>query len=206
MKTIVSFLVALTLSLASVVALAQAKPATGSAEYQAGYEKGRPVGHILDLYIEKQAWDKIGISGFALMTKDWAEAYAGPTYSPAGWVSASMSFGGQQHEGKVTPRYATSLWMGGGERLPFQFLGFFEGDGSLAGAWYDAKALYSPLSWLSLGVHGRRFVGIGPRVEINAPIPGMPVTVWATWNPYDPESKNEHASKARGIIGVKASF
>lgn len=206
MRTTISFVVALVFSFASVVASAQAKPATGFAEYQAGYEKGRPVEHMLDLYIEKQAWDKIGISGFALITKNWAEAYIGPTYSPAGWVSAGMSFGGQQHEGKVTPRYATSLWMGGGERLPLQFLGFFEGDGSLAGAWYDVKALYSPRPWLSLGVHSRRFVGIGPRVEVKAPIPGVPVTIWATWNPYDPESKNEHSSKARGIIGVQAAF
>jgi hypothetical protein len=210
MKTFISLLIALMSVLVSVSAIAQAKPATGYAEYQGAFKKTKPVEHMLDLYVEKQAWNKFGVSAFTLVAKDWAEAYAGPTFAPGEWISMGLSLGAQQIEGRMGVRYAASLWLGGGKKLPLEFLGVFEGDETAtkdrSGLWYDAKAMYSPFSWLSLGIHGRRSIGIGPRLEVTIPAPNLPLTVWATWNPYDPESKDEHASLARGLVGAKATF
>lgn len=198
MKAITVCLV-VTLVLVASTASAQA---TGYAGYQAVYEKSQTPKHNLELYLEKPAWGKVGVSAFTFVTSGWAEAYAGPTYAPSSWLTAGVSLGAQQTNNELGIRYATSLWMGGGKDLPIQFLGFVEGDNTVSGLWYDAKAVYSPLPWLSLGLHGRRFVGIGPRVEVKLPAPGLPVTLWGTWNPYDPESRNQH----RGIVGAKAQF
>ncbi len=205
-KTMKAITVCLVVTLVLVASTASAQ-ANGYAGYQAVYEKNQTPKHNLELYLEKPAWGKVGVSAFTFVTSGWAEAYAGPTYAPSSWLTAGVSLGAQQTNNELGIRYASSLWMGGGK---VQFLGFVEGDNSVArdasGFWYDAKAVYSPLPRLSLGLHGRRFVGIGPRVEVKLPTPSLPVTLWGTWNPYDPESRNQHMSAMRGVVGAKAQF
>ncbi|MDO8509914.1 MAG: hypothetical protein Q7S24_02110 [bacterium] len=161
----------------------------------------------LDAYTSLKFGHGLSGTAFLRVTDGWAQAYMGPAWAPTDWLEIGVSVGGQQIDGKLDWRYATSVWAGYGV---FSFLGIVEFDnfvfqGDDAGVWYDLKAMAQPLEWLAVGVEARRFVGVGPWVELK--VPSTPLSVWCTWAPIDPEKLDGQLGHlSRFMFGAKASY
>lgn len=142
---------------------------------------------------------KWGLSGFWWVTKEWAEAHGGPTYTPFKQLTVGADFGVEQDgKGGLALRYAPNVWVNV-ER--FSFAGCFEfGNdlfrGDARGTWYDALATYTPHSRITLGARGRREVGIGPFTQLN--LPETRLKVWLLWPATNPERPVAFA----GLAGV----
>ena len=129
----------------------------------------------------------IGIWGFALVEKGWAEAYGGLLYSPAKWVEITIGAGIEQCPALY--RLSANVWMGG---KGFSFLLATEkGDGP-DNWWYKSTLKYQVKNW-NLGVMSWRFHGTGPLVEY------APTKITSIWvNPvYDLEFK-----VSRLVVGI----
>lgn len=142
----------------------------------------------------------LGVSLFSNLTSNFSQIYAGPTWSPAPWLSLSLSAGAQSLAGEVSDRYGTSVWMGGGA---FTSLTIVEGDRSgEPGLWYDHRTSLSLWRGLSAGLHTRRFVGLGPTVSFAHKESGL--SVFGSWMPLGIEKPSGFDSTA-GLIGLSWS-
>jgi hypothetical protein len=141
-----------------------------------------------------------GLGVFFLVTRAWAEAYVGPSFSPTTWIQLCLQAGIQQAGDGVEPRFALSAWVGGGAFSMFSIVEF-DLNGS-DGLWYDMTPRWNATDWLDIGIKARRFVGIGPMVDVA--IPTTPARVWVAWMPLDPESEKFTADQ--GLVGVALGF
>lgn len=136
-------------------------------------------------FLNKKA--TMGIWGFALVEKGWAEAYGGLLYSPAKWVEITVGAGIEQCPALY--RLSANVWMGG-KGISF-LLATEKGDGP-DNWWYKAMLKYRLKNW-NLGLMSWRFHGTGPLLEYT---PTKIATIWV--NPvYDFEFK-----VTRLVIGV----
>jgi hypothetical protein len=127
------------------------------------------------------------VNAFFLVTDKWAEAYVGPSWDIASWISVGFSVGAQQGVQGLGLRYAASLWFG---NRRWSFFGITEFDNAsfardASGVWYDLTAKTRVAGWLDVGLKSRRFVGIGPYVALR--VPSTSIWLWVAWTPWDPE-------------------
>lgn len=159
-----------------------------------------------NLFLSKTFDSGLGASAFAQVTEGWAQIYAGPTWAPAQWLELSLSAGFEQTGSKLGLRFGSSVWAG---YKSFSFLGLaefnsqsFVGDDS--GVWFDLTSKYQPNSWLTIGAKYRRFVGLGPMLEIS---PTTSTAIWMNWSPIDPEmGDGDTFHPDRFLVGVKGQF
>lgn len=146
---------------------------------------------LLDIFATHKFNDKIGVSGYYLVGKNWSEAYVGPTYSPAPWSKFNVSLGMETADKPV--RGAASAWFGKGRH---SLLGAVEAGGS--GKWYvvDYRALIG--RGIKAGIIFKRFLGLGPQVSVNIPKTAVTVNGAVT---YDHEAK-----AVKGLIKLTARF
>ena len=141
----------------------------------------------INIYGQKLLTKKFGVWGFALVEKNWAEAYGGVLYSPAEWVEITLGAGIEQCSSLY--RLSANVWMGG-QGFSFSLL-TEKGDGP--DNWWYKSVLKYKVGNFNLGIMAWRFHGIGPLVEYT---PLKRATIWL--NPvYDPEFKEQ-----RVVIGV----
>lgn len=138
--------------------------------------------------VEHSAW---GLGGFWWVTKDWAEAYAGPTWTHDA-VSLGLGVGAEQQGGgkNVRLRYALSL----GVDVKLAYLnacvehntGLFRNEQE--GLWYDVVAAYRAAPF-GIGWRARRGIGAGPYLE--AKIERLHSRPWISWMAIDPEHPSD---------------
>jgi len=156
-----------------------------------------------DAGISHQVDDKHGVFAFFLVMGSWAEAYAGPTWSPNEVVSLGMYVGGEQGPEGFKPRYAASLWTGEGA-LSFS-AGLevnndsFRGDDS--GIWYQLDFRYRVNRWLTVGLKNRRPHGVGPAVELKLL---NELAFYTSWMPIASEKADWQPKML--IFGIHASL
>lgn len=129
---------------------------------------------------------------FSSTGESYAEGYGGFAYSPKSWLQIGMGLGLETAD---TPwRVAASLWAGKG---PLSFLWIYENGGS--GPWYKATATFTAKEWLTLGLMARRFIGIGPLLQLS--LPKTPISIWTTPACYDLKSE-----QAKALIGISLAM
>lgn len=152
------------------------------------------------LFGTSRVYKTVGLSAFALATKNWSEAYAGPTYAPIPELELSMSFGFQQGTEGLEPRYATSLFAGA---RGFSVLAVTEFDhGGVETLWYNVVGSYQLVEAVVIGFHTRRFVGLGPHISATA----YNTTLWASWMVIDPEGFGPTFNPSRVVLGLGYGF
>lgn len=128
----------------------------------------------------------IGIEGFSLITEGWAEAYAGPTYTPIPQLTIGF-FVGMETSTETLPRFAAEVIV---SHEWFAFFGAVEFnsdsfDVQQTGLWYKVVATATTTDWLRIGLEWRRFAGLGPHIDVT--VPGVPLEFWVSWTPIEPE-------------------
>ena len=131
--------------------------------------------------------EKVGIWGFALVEKGWAEAYGGLLYSPAKWVEITVGAGIEQCPGLY--RLSANVCMFG---KGFTFLLATEKGEGADNWWYKSILKYQVKNW-NFGVMSWRFHGTGPLVEY---APAKRINIWV--NPVRDFEFNE----TRVVLGV----
>ncbi len=112
---------------------------------------------------------RLGIFVWSFTNKYWAEAYAGPTYSPTSFIQAGIGSGLEQADGLW--RVGGFIWIG---NKKFQALTLLEKGTS--GRWHRIIANYNLSKWLGIGGITERFLGTGPRIQFA--VPHLPVQIW----------------------------
>lgn len=120
---------------------------------------------------------KLGISSFFQVAPGWAQAYAGPTWSPSKGRQLGMSLGLEQCDGSYGIRYAGFGWFMQG---PVSGILVVETNNTLIkGLWYDAWLRTAITHGIEIGIHARR--GAGSGVELHIEIPKTKLSAFATW-------------------------
>lgn len=147
----------------------------------------------INYYGTKELPKGFGISYFLLVEPGFAEAYAGPTYSPADWIQIGVSAGIEQT--KPYFRGAGSLWLGY-KKTSVLFLwekGFGKGN-----FWYKGTLSYQATPLVNIGLCAWRFHGFGPIFTYE--IPKSDVKLWVM-PAYDFENSDYHTN-TRMVFGV----
>ncbi|EKE11389.1 MAG: hypothetical protein ACD_15C00092G0003 [uncultured bacterium] len=121
---------------------------------------------------------KLGISGVASVSKDYSEAYIGPIWMPAPWISLEAGVGLQQIENGSPLRYALAGWIGNsiGSLYYIREMGANNDD------WWEKLRIFANLGKFSkIGVVYEKGYDWGPIIEI--PIPSSRFKIRATWHP-----------------------
>lgn len=109
-----------------------------------------------------------GIWGYAGLSPTWAELLAGPglhTTISDTYIESGIGAGVEQYvtEATFTPRFATYAVVANDSFNAFGFLEY----GEATGWWYLFQGLHTVAGPISAGIHGQRFVGVGPRVQLD---------------------------------------
>jgi hypothetical protein len=147
---------------------------------------------IVDGGLSRDFNDTFGFSSFFLITKGWAEAYAGPTWKPYRKLNLGLSAGVEQCGTSLGARYEVSLWSLVG---PVTFLGFLEANnetfqGDDSGIWYKVNITANATGPLFLGTELRRGYGVGPLAQWKI----GPMKSWIAWTPWNPETHETHSA------------
>lgn len=145
---------------------------------------------IVDGGLNRDFSDTFGFSSFFLITKGWAEAYAGPTWKPYRNLNLGLSAGLEQCGTYLGARYEASLWSLVG---PVTFLGFLEVNnktfqGDDRGIWYKVNITVNATGPLFVGTELRRGYGVGPLAQWKI----GPMKSWVAWTPWNPETHETH--------------
>lgn len=133
----------------------------------------------------------VGIFGWSLTKTNYAETLVGLNYRFAPWGNIEVGLGLEQDPNPL--RGTASLWLGTGS---LSLLSTFENGGS--GWWNRTVTSWQTSKWLSLGAEYRRFVGLGPRIEVT--IPEASTSLWITIPLYDPEKVVQETKVLSGIM------
>ena len=138
----------------------------------------------------------LGVYTWWLVSEGWGEAIVGFEWSPSKSVTFEVGTGVEM-DGNPS-RYQLGLWMGNDHASLYSA---YEVGGS--GYWYlvqgNVPVMRGDGLTVGLGFRAQRFVGVGPRLELD--LPAHKVTVWMSGPMYDPEDK-----QARNfILGLKLS-
>jgi hypothetical protein len=117
-----------------------------------------------------------GWTGFVLSSNTWGEAYVGPTYSPANWITVAACIGVEDSAQKS--RFATWYSLTHGQWSLFHVM---EDGGT--GRWHKLLAMYSN-DFGRFGYWDQAGLGRGPRVEIKMPGSKTRASVYVSvlWN------------------------
>lgn len=120
----------------------------------------------------------LGISGITSVSKYYSEAYIGPIWMPAPWVSLEASVGLQQVESGSPLRYAVAGWIGNsiGSLYYTREMGTSNED------WWEKFRAFANIGEITkIGVVYERGCYWGPIIEI--PITSSKFKVRAVWYP-----------------------
>lgn len=160
--------------------------ASASFEFQEKISPGS-LTHTLDFCQSKNLNPHLQISGFALVSNSWAEAYLGPNYSLKPWLRIGCAMGLETDKHPL--RLEGSIWLGKG---PVFFVGIIEGGGT--GLWYNLKAMTKLNRSICVGFMAKRYAGVGPLIQVS--LPRVPVAVWVH------PARDLEAKKFKTTIGV----
>ncbi len=178
-------LIAIVLFCLAATEVSNAQTITGSVELLGIVRSEGANTPQIDVYVAGPIKGKIGWSAFTLTTDGFAEAYAGPTFSPTNWLSVSASLGLENNDQPIRQGY--TLWAGKGGSF---FFSIQEDGGS--GRWQKNLLSVRTTSWLSLGVLHQSYVGFGPYVQTQI----GKLSLWGSYAPKD----------HRGIVASKIFF
>ncbi|TSC94888.1 MAG: Uncharacterized protein Athens101428_94 [Candidatus Berkelbacteria bacterium Athens1014_28] len=120
----------------------------------------------------------LGISGVASVSKDYSEAYIGPIWMPAPWISLEAGVGLQQIENGSPLRYALAGWIGNS----IGSLYYIREMGADSDDWWEKLRIFANLGeFAKIGVVYEKGYDWGPIIEI--PIPSSRFKIRATWHP-----------------------
>lgn len=134
---------------------------------------------------------ELGTFLFLLVSKKWAQAYIGPTYSPSSWLQVGAGLGLEQADNPT--RFGGFVYM---SRGCYSLLAIYEDGGG--GHWYKSELNIKATGWLGAGAIVQHMLGVGPRIELS--IPRTPVMIWAA-PLYDWST-----GRFNGTLAVRMSF
>ncbi|MDO8524327.1 MAG: hypothetical protein Q7R99_01715 [bacterium] len=114
------------------------------------------------LYESYDLAKNVQLFGFSTTSESYCEGYAGVGYLAKSWLQISAGLGLETNPNPW--RITASLWTGKG---PASLLAIYENGGS--GYWYKILATYSLGKYVAVGVHTKRFMGIGPYLQVKMP-------------------------------------
>jgi hypothetical protein len=126
----------------------------------------------VDGWISGNITATVGTFAWFQVDENYAEAYAGPSFSPKPWLQFGAGAGVEQTAHPL--RLGSFIWAGN-QRVQFLFMG--EGLGS--GWWYKSECNWNASKKLGLGLMTERFKGTGPRIQYS--MPHTPLTVWSAF-------------------------
>jgi len=146
--------------------------------------------HELTLFVNHNIAKHVSVWSWLLVSGEWSEHLSGVTFAPHPAIELSLGAGVEQSQGLW--RTTASIWVGEKEHF---FFGVVEvGD---SGFWFKLESNFQVLKRLGLGFFAKRFVGVGPRIEIklhkHLSLMGAP-----TWDSEE--------GKVKGIVSLKSSF
>jgi len=152
---------------------------------------GDKVSHSLSMFEGKQfGKSTIGWSAFFLASEGWSEGYAGPTWSPAKWMTVSASIGLQSAGSGSNPiRYASDVWVGNSLGSVYAV---YERGAEASDNWWKVKPMVNIGSSVKLGAFLEKGKDVAPVLEVSIAKTG--VSVWGAY--YKDESQ----------LGLKYSF
>jgi hypothetical protein len=124
----------------------------------------------LKAFLTQARDERWGWFAFTEAKQTYAQAYAGPTYSPKKWLQVGLGIGLEQDQNPL--RVGGFLWAGHGR---YSLLTIQEHGGS--GRWYRTEANFQALERLGLGAMHQKGYGLGPRIQFQ--IPRSPIVLWA---------------------------
>lgn len=136
----------------------------------------------IDFSVTHKSSEKLGVFLWALVNDAWGEAIVGGVYTPTANVEFDLGVGLETDEDAW--RTMGSLFIGGG-RTSLLLVGELGG----SGYWYLAETKYQMTSTVAIGLHGKRFVGFGPIIDVA--VPRTKFSIWlvpTTWDPEDSAS------------------
>lgn len=145
---------------------------------------GDKTSHQLTLFESKQ-FDKsnFGWSAFFLTGQGWSEGYAGPTWSPARWVTVSASIGLQSADSGSNPiRYASDVWIG---NVLGSVYAVYERGAKASDNWWKVKPLVNLLGeTVKVGLIVEKDKDDAPLVEVSI---AKGFVVWGAYYKKDPQ-------------------
>ncbi|MDP2812107.1 MAG: hypothetical protein Q8O32_00225 [bacterium] len=108
----------------------------------------------------EQLSPKFGWTGFVLSSNTWGEAYVGPTFTPASWITVATCVG-IQNDPQVT-RFASWYSLNYGQFSAFHVME------SGSGTWHKILISYKT-SFGKVQFWNQTALGSGPRVEVKLP-------------------------------------
>lgn len=120
----------------------------------------------------------LGISGVASVSKNYSEAYIGPIWSPAPWISLEASIGFQQVKNESPLRYAVAGWLGN----DIGSIYYTREMGATSEDWWEKFMAFANISNATkLGAVYERGLGWGPIIEF--PVLSTEFKIRATYYP-----------------------
>lgn len=107
--------------------------------------------------------NQFGTFAWFFVSEFWAEGYVGLTYAPLSYCQVGLGVGIEQ--AKYPLRFGGSLWLGNGHWSVLS-------DGG-SGFWHRVVANYHLSPLIGIGFMSEKFMGVGPRLELN--LPKLPV-------------------------------
>lgn len=107
-----------------------------------------------DVYMNRSLDSHFGVFGCLSVSRDWSEAYVGPTYTFSPHFGLEIGYGVES--GQLSGRWGGDIWACQG-KTSVTYL--FEGGGS--GPWHKLKVLYSVTPRLTAGVVEKSGAGFG---------------------------------------------
>lgn len=190
----ITFIVALLLLVAGTVPVS-AQTTTWSLDGSTHFRDGSQSSLIGILSGRNFADSQFGMWSYAGLSKDWAELFVGPslhtTWDGSTYLEGGIGAGVEQDG--FTPRFGAYGVIDGGTYSAFGFLEY----GEATGWWYLFQGLHKVAGPVSAGVHGQRYVGIGPRIQLDV----GPAYIWVA-RVADPEVAEDPWGTAFGL-GVR---
>ena len=166
--------------------------ATAQLDSYIRFTEGAKPAFNINYFGVKKISEKVNLTYFGLVEKNWSEALVGVSYSPATWMSVGASTG-IEHGSSI--RLGGSLWFGKGKNS-LLLLGE-KGSGS-DNYWYRANLYHKFSEKFTLGATAIRFHGVGPNLRYT--VKKLNATLWLM-PAYDFEFK-----VSRLMTGVNVKF
>jgi len=140
----------------------------------------------INFFVTGHFTTKWGWSAWSANSHPWSEAYVGPTFTPAKWISFSTAFGLETYNHPL--RTGNSVWIGSKR---WNLLSIQEYGGS--GYWHKDTGTYALNSRFSIGAFSQRHVGTGPYTEMKL---AHGLTAWG----------GVASTEKKGLAGIRYRF
>ncbi len=148
-----------------LISIFQAKGQT-SAKLHGNVEQDNQIsdGHVtpqVKSYLSYDFTKKVGGYCWLQTSKNFSQAYCGPTFSPKGFIQVGVALGAQT--GKKTLRSGAFVWVGKGK---FSNTFILETSG---GTWCRNLTSLKASKTFTVMLVGERYKGFGPRLDVQIP-------------------------------------